>query len=120
MSSTKKDKKVNFKHKRKEHVSRDEAAQRLIALGQALANGGSLDIGAGGEKHLVAVADDLRWEYDTKAKAEHVEIELELRWQQVAPAVAATEPETAASTTDLPAPTGTPTTEVRVPSAASD
>jgi amphi-Trp domain-containing protein len=111
MSSTKKDKPVNFKHKRKEHVSRDEAAQRLIALGQALASGGLLDIGADGEKHLVTVADDLRWEYDTKAKAEHVEIELELRWQQAASAVAPTEAETAASTADLPAPTGSPTTD---------
>jgi amphi-Trp domain-containing protein len=111
MSSTKKDKPVNFKHKRKEHVSRDEAAQRLIALGQELASGGSLDIGADGEKHLVTVADDLRWEYVTKAKAEHVEIELELTWRQGAPAVAPTEAETAASTADFGESTGTPTTD---------
>jgi hypothetical protein len=41
---------TDVKHKSKEQVSREDAAQRLIALGQALASGETLDIGAGDQQ----------------------------------------------------------------------
>ena len=98
--------------KRKATLSRQEVADRLIALGNALAEGSEVELSSGGDSIKVEVAGEVRWELEIEIDGDETEIEIELKWTDEpkparrAPAAeptaasAATEPEPAA-----PAPT---------------
>lgn len=58
--------------KRKSQLSRQEVADRLIALGQALASGSEVELGSGGDSIEISVPEQVRWE---------LEIEIEIHWR---------------------------------------
>jgi amphi-Trp domain-containing protein len=64
----------------KEHVSRRQAAERLVDLAYALTTGGRLELTVEGERVTVPLADELRLERNLRSKADHVELTLELSW----------------------------------------
>ena len=64
----------------KEHVSRRQAAERLVDLAYALTTGGRLELTVEGERVTVPLADELRLERNLSSKADHVELRLELSW----------------------------------------
>jgi amphi-Trp domain-containing protein len=63
-----------------EHVSRRQAAERLVDLAYALTTGGRLEFTVEGERVTVPLADELRLERNLRSKADHVELKLELSW----------------------------------------
>jgi amphi-Trp domain-containing protein len=63
-----------------EHVSRRQAAERLVDLAYALTTGGRLELTVEGERVTVPLADELRLERNVRSKADHVELKLELSW----------------------------------------
>lgn len=77
----------SFKHKDKQQVSREEAAERLTAIAEALRTGGTVELAAEGRSIDVQVADQVLLEREFEKKGERVELELELSWS--APAAAA-------------------------------
>lgn len=85
---------AEFKHKDKQELSRQEAAEWLIAIADALRTGGSMALGAGGQQ--VQIPDQVFVEREFERKGDRVEIELELSWStaDVAAPVAAPESST--------------------------
>ncbi len=71
---------AHFKHKDKEHVSRQDAADRLVAIAEALRSGGTVELGGDGQSASVQIADELMFEREYEQKGDRVEIELELSW----------------------------------------
>jgi amphi-Trp domain-containing protein len=94
--------------KRKATLSRQEVADRLIALGNALAEGSEVELSSGGDSIKVEVAGEVRWELEIEIDGDETEIEIELKWTDeekparaavVEPSPpAAAEPEPAAAT----------------------
>jgi amphi-Trp domain-containing protein len=66
--------------KRKVRLSREEAGQRLIALGTALTGGPKSEVDFDGESIRFAVADQLEWEFEVEIEGNETEIEIELKW----------------------------------------
>jgi amphi-Trp domain-containing protein len=64
----------------KEHVSRRQAAERLVDLAYALTTGGRLELTVEGERVTVPLVDELRLERNLRSTADHVELKLELSW----------------------------------------
>ena len=64
----------------KEHVSRRQAAERLVDLAYALTTGGRLELTVEGERVTVPLAEELHLERNLIAKADQVELKLELSW----------------------------------------
>ena len=77
--------KVEFK--RKTRLSRQEAADRLIALGNALSSGSEIELGTGEDTLKLGVASHLNWE-----------LEIEIKWTDDPSDDA--EPDAAPATTD--------------------
>ncbi|MFE1593037.1 amphi-Trp domain-containing protein [Nocardia sp. NPDC058705] len=67
--------------KRKSELSRREVAERLIAIGQALADGSEVELGTGGDSIEIAVADQLQWEIEIEIDGDKTEIEIEISWR---------------------------------------
>jgi len=86
----------------KEHVSRRQAAERLVDLAYALTTGGRLELTVDGERVNMPLADELRLERNLRSKADLVELTLELSWS---PMDAAAPPAGSARTAQLPSPT---------------
>lgn len=66
--------------KRKIRLSREEAGQRLIALGTALAGGPKSHVDFDGEAIRFTVADQLEWEFELEVDGDETELEIELKW----------------------------------------
>ena len=64
--------------KRKSQLSRQEVADRLIALGQALASGSEVELGSGGDSIEISVPEQVRWELEIEVDGNEVEIEIEI------------------------------------------
>ena len=95
----------NVEFKRKARLSRQEVADRLIALGNALAEGSEIELSSGGDTLKIGVAGQLNWELEVEIDGDETEIEIELKWTDDPPSTA--EPAAAAETadpTDDPAP----------------
>jgi amphi-Trp domain-containing protein len=71
----------DFKHKDKEQLSRQQAAERLTDIAYALTTGGSLRLN-GVDQVIVPVADELALEQEIKSDGDRVELELELSWSK--------------------------------------
>jgi amphi-Trp domain-containing protein len=69
----------------KEELSRQQAAQHLVNLAQALQAGGSLDVDANGHSVRVPIADQVVVQRKNKSTGDGVVIELELSWSTVFP-----------------------------------
>ncbi len=67
--------------KKKAELSRKEVAERLIALGRALANDSEVELGSSGESITVVVADQVRWELEIEVDGDETEIEIEISWR---------------------------------------
>jgi amphi-Trp domain-containing protein len=85
--------------KRQSELSRAEVSDRLIALGQALADGSEAELGSEGDSLSITVADRVRWELEIEVDGDEVEIEIEIRWRDKPSG----EPETEGSASTRPA-----------------
>ena len=63
-----------------ESLSRQEAARRLSALADALADGGHVEIQLGKSTLKLHVPDHVRCEVEVEVDGDEVELELELKW----------------------------------------
>jgi amphi-Trp domain-containing protein len=71
---------------RKTRLTREEAGERLIALGKSLAAGPKSTVGFDGDSIRFAVADHVEWEFQLEVDGDEVELEIELTWSDAAPA----------------------------------
>jgi len=67
--------------KRKTRLSRQEAAERLIALGNALASGSEVELSAGGDSIKLGVAGTVDWELEIEVDGDETELEIEIKWK---------------------------------------
>ena len=68
--------------KRKLTLSRQEAAERLIALGRALADDSSeVELSSGGDKLKLSVGSTVEWELEIEIDGTETELEIELKWR---------------------------------------
>jgi len=67
--------------KRKAVLSRQEVADRLIALGNALAGGSEVELSAGGDSIRIGVADQVHWELEIEVDGDETELEIEIKWK---------------------------------------
>ena len=70
--------------KRKVRLSREEAGQRLIALGTALTTGSTSELDFDGDSIRFAVAEELEWEFELEVDGDETELEIELKWSDSA------------------------------------
>jgi len=70
----------NVEIKRKARLSRQEVADRLIALGNALAGGSEIELGSGGDSIKLGVATRLNWELEIEIHGDETELEIEITW----------------------------------------
>jgi amphi-Trp domain-containing protein len=68
---------MDFRHKGKERLSRQQAAERLTDLAYALITGGPLELNG---DQQVAVADEVALKRDCNSTEERVLLEIELSW----------------------------------------
>jgi len=73
---------------RTESLTRHEAARRLSALADALADGGHVEIELGASKVKLHVPDHVRCEVEVEVDGDEVEFEVELKWSTAAAAPA--------------------------------
>jgi amphi-Trp domain-containing protein len=69
-----------IKHEVKEHLRREEAAQRLRDVADELARHNELPFVRDGVRYTVAVPDDLVYELEIEVKDKKSEIEIKLKW----------------------------------------
>lgn len=67
--------------KRKTRLTRQEAAERLIALGNALASGSEVELSAGGDSIKIGVAGSVDWELEIEVDGDETELEIEIKWK---------------------------------------
>ena len=72
--------------KRKVRLSREEAAQRLIAIGNALAASSTTRLHFDGDSIQFTVADQVDWEFELEVEGNETELEIELKWSDASPA----------------------------------
>ena len=70
--------KVEFK--RKTRLSRQEVADRLIALGNALASGSEIELSSGEDTLKLGVASHVNWELEIEIDGDETELEIEIKW----------------------------------------
>jgi len=61
-------------------LSRQEVADRLIALGNALAESSEIELSSGGDTLKIGVAGQLNWELEIEIDGDETELEIELKW----------------------------------------
>jgi len=71
----------NVEFKRKARLSRAEVAERLIALGNALASGSEVELSAGGDTLKLGVAAHVDWELEIEIDGDETELEIEIKWR---------------------------------------
>src|SRR4051812_43359960 len=75
--------------KRKIRLTRQEAGERLIAVGTALSEGPTSELKFEGDSVRFDVADQLEWEFELEIDGDELELEIELKWSNGPPAAAA-------------------------------
>ena len=70
----------NVEFKRKARLSRQEVADRLIALGNALASGSEIELSSGGDTLKLGVASAVNWELEIEIDGDETELEIEIKW----------------------------------------
>ena len=71
----------NLEIKRKLTLSRQEAADRLVALGRALADSSEVELSSGGDKLKLSVGSSVEWELEIEIDGNETELEIELKWR---------------------------------------
>lgn len=91
--------------KRTVMLSREEAGQRLIALGRALTEGPKSHVDFDGDSLRFTVSDQVEWEFELEVDGDQTELEIELKWSDVKAVkpVKAEKAEKAADATDADA-----------------
>jgi len=84
--------------KRKESLTRQEAAERLSALAKALTQGGRVHLDLGGSTVALDVPDQVHTEIEVEVDGDEIELEIELTWS-TASARTSTEPAVASKVT---------------------
>lgn len=79
---------AKLEFKRVSEISRKEVAERIIALGHALASGSEVEMGSGGDSISIVVADRVRWELEIEVDGNETEIEIEISWRDAPSEVA--------------------------------
>lgn len=69
---------------RKSELSREEVAERLIAIGQALAGGSEVKLGSGGDTIDIVVPERVHVELEIEVDGDETEIEIEISWHDEA------------------------------------
>lgn len=69
--------------KRKESLTRQEAANWLAALAIALAHGGQAQVDLGGTTVRLHVPEDVHSDFGMEIDGEEVELDIELKWSRV-------------------------------------
>jgi amphi-Trp domain-containing protein len=67
---------------RKESLSRQEAAKRLMTIAEGLAGEGEVELDLGGTSLSLRVADDVRVEVEVEVDGDEIELEVELKWSR--------------------------------------
>ena len=67
--------------KRKSRLTRQEVSERLIALGNALADGSEIELSSGGDSIELTVGDSIEWELEIEIDGDETELEIELKWK---------------------------------------
>jgi amphi-Trp domain-containing protein len=78
--------------KRKIRLSRKQAGERLIAVGEALVGGPTSELDFDGESIRFTVADEVNWEFELEVDGDEIELEIELKWSDGASAEPAAPP----------------------------
>jgi amphi-Trp domain-containing protein len=65
---------------RKQTLSRQEAGERLIAIGKALVAGAESKLEMDGDTVRFTVAEQVRWEFELEVDGTETELEVELKW----------------------------------------
>ena len=94
----------NVEFKRKARLSRAEVAERLIALGKALASGSEVELSAGGDTLPRGVAGHVDWELEIEIDGDETELEIEIKWRDDPSGDAAPAESAGAAAADEPAP----------------
>jgi len=94
----------NVEFKRKARLSRAEVAERLIALGNALASGSEVELSAGGDTLKLGVASHVDWELEIEIDGDETELEIEIKWRDDPSGDAAPAESAGAAAADEPAP----------------
>jgi amphi-Trp domain-containing protein len=63
-----------------EHVSRQQAAERLVDIAYALTTGGTFDLRTEAEGVTVPVADEVVLRRESKSNGDRVEVEVRVSW----------------------------------------
>jgi amphi-Trp domain-containing protein len=63
-----------------ERLGREEAAARLVALGEALAKNNEVEFDRGGLKFKVRVPDEVDFKLEVEIGDDERELEIELKW----------------------------------------
>ena len=71
--------------KRKVRLSREEAAQRLIDIGNALADSSKSRLHFDGDSIHFTVADQVEFEFELEVEGDQTELEIELKWSDASP-----------------------------------
>jgi amphi-Trp domain-containing protein len=71
---------ADVKLEHKEALSREQVAQQLSALADALAHGGEVELQLGGVEVSFRVPEQVRSELEVEVDGDEVELELELKW----------------------------------------
>jgi amphi-Trp domain-containing protein len=66
---------------RKLTLSRQEAADRLMAIGRALGEGSDVELSSGGDKLKLSVGARIEWELEIEIDGNETELEIELKWR---------------------------------------
>jgi amphi-Trp domain-containing protein len=103
----------NVEFKRKARLSRQEVADRLIALGNALASGSEIELSSGGDTLKLGVADHVNWELEIEIDGDETELEIEIKWTD--DQSDSTEPNDAPATTAEPDADPAPASEKPAP-----
>jgi len=64
----------------KVRISREQAGERLIALGKSLIGGARSNLEQEGHSIHFNIADDVDWEFELNIDGDDVELEIELKW----------------------------------------
>ena len=71
---------VDVELKRKVRISREDAARRLIALGEALAAGDKVQLEDEGNSIRFAVAGEVEWEFELEVEDDETELKIQTKW----------------------------------------
>ncbi|MFF1909938.1 amphi-Trp domain-containing protein [Kitasatospora sp. NPDC058218] len=71
----------DLKFEQKSSLSRQEAADRLTALAEALRHGGSAELDLGPGTLTLRIPDELRTEIEVEVEDGEIELEIEFKWR---------------------------------------